>query len=66
MEALLKSLRSSSKIEEQGRISAKFLKCVDLLSWVLTEQGKYRDAMDVCETSTRQWKRFVVKAIVAL
>jgi hypothetical protein len=50
MEALLKTLRSSSEIEEQGKTSAKFLECVDLLSWVLTERGKYRDAMEVCET----------------
>ncbi|KFY28614.1 hypothetical protein V493_02842 [Pseudogymnoascus sp. VKM F-4281 (FW-2241)] len=50
MEAILKSLRSSSEIEEQGKTSAKFLECVDLLSWVMAEQGKWGEAMDVCET----------------
>ncbi|OBT53277.1 hypothetical protein VE04_06337 [Pseudogymnoascus sp. 24MN13] len=50
MEVLLKSLRSSSDIEEQGKTSAKYLESVDLLSWVLMEQGKWQDAMDVCET----------------
>ncbi|KFY94077.1 hypothetical protein V500_03423 [Pseudogymnoascus sp. VKM F-4518 (FW-2643)] len=50
MEVLLKALRSSLDIEEQGKTSAKFLKSVDLLSWVLMEQGKWQDAMDVCET----------------
>ncbi|KFY69419.1 hypothetical protein V496_00259 [Pseudogymnoascus sp. VKM F-4515 (FW-2607)] len=50
MEVLLKTLRSSSDIEEQGKTSAKFLKSIDLLSWALMEQGKWQDAMDVCET----------------
>lgn len=50
MELLLKSLTSSPDIQEQGKTSAKFLESVDLLSWVLMEQGKWQDAMDVCET----------------
>lgn len=50
MEVLLKALRSTSDIEEQGKTSIKFLECVNLLGWVLMEQGKLQDAMDVCET----------------
>ncbi|KFY29860.1 hypothetical protein V494_08419 [Pseudogymnoascus sp. VKM F-4513 (FW-928)] len=50
MEVLLRSLRSSSEIEEQGKTSAKYLNSIGLLSWVLMEQGKWQDAMDVCET----------------
>ncbi|KFY79311.1 hypothetical protein V499_01691 [Pseudogymnoascus sp. VKM F-103] len=49
MEVLLKVLTSNSGIAEQGKTSAKFLKSVDLLSWVLMEQGKWQEALDVCE-----------------
>ncbi|KFX95331.1 hypothetical protein O988_05850 [Pseudogymnoascus sp. VKM F-3808] len=37
---LLLSFTSSPDIQEQGKTSAKFLECVDLLSWVLMEQRK--------------------------
>lgn len=50
MEVLLQVLRGSSEIEEQGKTSAKYLKSVDLLSWVLMQEGKLQDAMGVCET----------------
>lgn len=50
MELLMKLLRSSSDLEEQGKTIAKLLECADLLNWVLAEQGKWEDTMNACET----------------